>query len=132
MRHLRSYLDNERFKQWALTTAAGWAAGLVLGGLALVGIVLLTLVIGGTIPFVGLALGGALTGACVGYAQQRLLRLDDAQSKRWMGASALGGAIGIFPAMVASFLTGISSVIGFAMVGAIFGAAIGAAQISYR
>lgn len=128
MHHIRPYLDNERFKQWTLTTAVGWAAGLVLGSLALVGIVLLTLLIGGTIPFVGLALGGAITGLCVGYAQQRFLQMDALQSKRWIGASALGGAVGIFPAIVASFLTGVSSFIGFAIVGAIFGVAIGAAQ----
>jgi hypothetical protein len=128
MQRLRLYLHNERFKQWTLTTAAGWAVGLVLGGLALAGVVLLTLLMGGMIPFLGLALGGALTGLCVGYAQQRMLHMDERLSKRWIGASAVGGAIGIFPAIVASLLTGISPFVGFAIVGALFAVAVGAAQ----
>jgi|FLYN01.1.fsa_nt_gi hypothetical protein len=128
MEYLRPYLHNERFKQWTLVTAAGWAAGLILGGLALGGVVLLTLLIGGMIPFIGLALGGAITGICVGFAQQRLLDLGEFERKRWIGASALGGAAGAYPAILASFLTGVSAFLGFALVGALFGAAIGAAQ----
>jgi hypothetical protein len=131
MERIRPYLRNARYKQWTLYTAAGWAAGLALGGLALAGVALLTLLIGGMIPFVGLALGGAITGICVGYTQQRILHMDETQGKRWIGASAVGGAVGAFPAILASFLTGISSFIGFAVVGAIFGAAVSAGQWWY-
>jgi hypothetical protein len=128
--HIRAYLDNERFKQWALMSAAGWAAGLLLGGLALVGVVVLTLIAHSTIPFVGLALAGAVVGTCVGLAQSVVLKeqVNGFDQQRWLRASALGGAIGAFPAILASFITQVSWLLGFAAVGAILGAAVGAAQ----
>lgn len=125
MEHLRAYLHNERFRQWTLMSAAGWAGGLVLGGAALAGIVALTFLTRSSIPFVGLALAGAITGACVGVAQRTLLQVDQ---RRWLRASAIGGATGAFPAILASFLTQVSWLLGFAAVGAIFGAAVGMAQ----
>jgi len=128
MHQLSAYLDNQFFKRWTLANAAGWAAGLLLGGAALAGIVLLTLLTRSSIPFVGLALAGAIVGACVGAAQRRILQLSQPEATRWLRMSAVGGAIGAFPAILASFITGISWLLGFAAVGAIFGVAVGAAQ----
>jgi hypothetical protein len=130
MEHIRAYLDDERFGQWTLVSAAGWAGGLVLGGLALVGVVALTLLTRSTIPFIGLALAGAVVGGCVGLAQRAVLQeqVNDFDGRRWLRASAIGGAIGAFPAILASFITQVSWLLGFAAVGAIFGAAVGAAQ----
>ncbi len=130
MERIRAYLDNERFKQWALMSAAGWAAGLLLGGVALVGIVALTLLTRSSVPFVGLALAGAVVGTCVGLAQRIVLQqqVNGFDQRRWLRASAIGGAIGAFPAILASFITQISWLLGFAAVGAIFGTAVGAAQ----
>jgi hypothetical protein len=130
MEHIRAYLNDERFRQWTLWSAAGWAAGLLLGGLALATIVALTLLTRSTIPFVGLALAGAVVGGCVGLAQRVVLQeqVNGFDRRRWLRASAIGGAIGAFPAILASFITQISWLLGFAAVGAIFGAAVGAAQ----
>jgi hypothetical protein len=128
--HIRTYLDNERFRQWTLWSAGGWAAGLLLGGLALAAIVAMTLLTHSTIPFVGLALAGAVVGGCVGLGQRVVLQeqVNGFDGRRWLRASAIGGAIGAFPAILASFITQVSWLLGFAAVGAIFGAAVGAAQ----
>jgi hypothetical protein len=128
METLRAYLNDTRFRQWTLINAAGWAAGLLFGGAALILMVALALLTGSSLPFIGLALGGAIIGLCVGVAQKRLLRLDETEAKRWIGASAVGGAIGALPAVLASFITRANWLLGFALVGVLFGVIVGAVQ----
>jgi hypothetical protein len=83
--------------RWLVANVIGWGLGLALGG----GLILLAGLAAGVIPL-GVRLGafpvaGALTGVTVGYVQWAALFEPDAP-RRWMWASALGGALAAIPA----------------------------------
>ena len=129
MQTIRAYLKNTLFRQWTLWNAAGWAGGLILGGLTLVAAITIALARQSSIPYIGLLLAGAVTGAVVGAAQ-RVFFQENAVGidPRWLRWSMVGGAVGALPAILASFITRANNLLGFAVVGAIFGAAIAAGQ----
>jgi hypothetical protein len=129
MQTIRTYLKNTLFRQWTLWNAAGWAVGLVIGVTTLLLAGTYALMTQSSVPYIGLLLAGALTGAAVGTAQRIVLQQTiENIDQRWVRWSMVGGAVGALPAILASFITRANNLLGFAAVGAIFGAAIAAGQ----
>ena len=109
--------DNPRLQfmlRWLLANVLGWALGLFLGGVAL-------RVVG---SILGVLLGGAVTGVVVGVAQAFVLRAD----RRWWVVSAVGGGLAALPAYVSGITLIAGPVLGYFVIGAVYGAIFGAAQ----
>jgi hypothetical protein len=99
--------------KWTLANMLGWGLGFLLGGL------LLNFLDG----VLGLILASILTGTCVGLAQATLV-----QEPRWLLLSAVGGAAAIVPALISSITLAAGPLIGFAIIGALYGGIFGAVQ----
>ena len=122
--------------KWTLANTLSWALGLIAGGVGfLLGILalmavdsLIKLRIDGVSRFVLIGLfpgawGGALLGACVGRAQQLVLRSYLPRPRQWVLASiaagALGGAVGCAIDLATDLRTGgaVGLMAGFAVAG---------------
>ena len=122
--------------KWTLANTLSWALGLIasgvgfmLGELALMAASsLLKLHFDGVSRFVLIGLfpgasGGALLGACVGWAQQLVLRPYLPRPRQWVLASvaagALGGAVGCAIDLATDLRTGgaVGLMVGFAVAG---------------
>lgn len=100
--------------RWTLATALGWAVGLYVSAWSLY------------TP--ALCIGGAFSGAVVGWAQWRILRQQGESGRRWMALSATGTAVGVLPAAGAAIVLTLGWGIGIALIGAIIGAGLGIGQ----
>jgi hypothetical protein len=122
--------------KWTLANTLSWALGLIAGGagymlgvLALMAVdSLIKLRPDGVSRFVLIGLfpgawGGALLGACVGWAQQLVLRPYLPRPRQWVLASiaagALGGAVGCAIDLATDLTTGgaVGLMVGFAVAG---------------
>ncbi len=99
--------------RWTLANMLGWGVGMLLGAL-------LWSLLGG---FIGFLLAGALAGLCVGLAQWPFL-----SQRRWLWLSALGGGLAILPTFLAAVALLGGPLIGFFVVGAVYGGVFAAVQ----
>ncbi|MEL6149233.1 MAG: hypothetical protein AAFR56_06380, partial [Chloroflexota bacterium] len=92
--------DDLRFiVTWTVASVIGWSAALALGGAVLALGLLLALVLPAWLTGLFLPLCGAVIGGVVGGLQWFALYGDD-DSRRWIWASAAGGALSGVPAGV--------------------------------
>lgn len=122
--------------KWTLANTLSWALGLIASGvgflLAMLALMavdsLIKLRLDGVSRFVLIGLfpgasGGALLGACVGWAQQLVLRPYLPRPRQWVLASiaagALGGAVGCAIDLATDLRTGgaVGLMVGFAVAG---------------
>ena len=122
--------------KWTLANTLSWALGLIASGVGfLLGVLalmavdsLIKLRLDGVSRFVLIGLfpgaaGGALLGACVGWAQQLVLRPYLPRPRQWVLASiaagALGGAVGCAIDLATDLRTGgaVGLMVGFAVAG---------------
>ena len=128
MQTLYRYVQQYFLVRWIVINIVAWSAGLYLGSLAVQ--------IAG---FVGILLGGALTGLVVGGAQWWALRQEMAwENRKWITFSVFGGIVSTLLIYIASGLffmvalvagTGTLKTIGTLIAGGIFGGVFGAAQM---
>jgi hypothetical protein len=105
--------------RWTLANILGWSLGFFLGGLLLNAL-------GGII---GVVLGGSIVGALVGLVQWFVLRHEaDWVDSRWAIFSAVGGGLGTIPAYVAGVTLIAGPVMGYFVIGAVYGGIFGTLQ----
>jgi hypothetical protein len=114
MQQLRVVFEDYFWIRWAAASTLGLTVGLFAASLTLITPVI--------------CLNGALAGAVVGLAQWFVLRRDFGMPPRWIGLSALGGALGVLPAVFLVLLMVFGMGMFALVAGALFGAAFGGMQ----
>jgi hypothetical protein len=125
LERLQSAWTTSFLLRWTLANVLGWTAGLYL--------------IAWSFSTPVFCLGGGLAGVIVGAAQWTVLRREYFLSSRteneqsaltgnWIVLSAIGGLLGLLPAMVAGLLVTFGWGVGIALVGGALGAGLGIGQ----
>lgn len=116
-----AYLQTHFLARWILANVVGWSLGLYLGSVCVSAL--------GSV--VGVILGSALAGVIVGAAQWRTLRGQARwRGRQWVAASAMGSALGVFPAALTGIVLLARWGVGVLIVGGVYGGMFGLAQVA--